>query len=773
MTLLIPGLVTHDRRFLVAILLTMGLSACGGGGGGDSSSPGNSPPPQNRAPTADAGPSRTVVEGNAVRLSAAGSTDTDGTITAYAWTQTDGPTVALANADTPTATFNPPLTDTVLTFSFQLTVTDDDGATSSTSITITIDPSNPPVVNAGTDQSILEQSQVSLNGNVSDTDGAIQTIAWTQISGTEVQIQNADSAMASFIAPLTDDILILEFQLTSTDNTNDSSSDTVTITINPSQPPTADAGGDRVVIEGQSVSLEAIADDPDGSISSVAWTQISGTPVTISNADSASASLTAPATNETIQLEFSLAVVDNTLDSASDTFTLTVIPGEAPVVSAGSDIERIERQLVLLQAVASDVDGSVESYSWEQISGPAVVLTNGDTESASFPAPVVSSVTSLEFEVTATDNTSDSATDRVIVTVHPNEAPVVTTVFPCNDCRVFGSAISVRGTVNSGADVEPVQSQDSVASVVVDAGAGAVSAIVQTDGVWIAQNVPLPQTTGTAIFTVVATDAFSESATTTLNLDVRPTFTYFLVATDPDDADLLYLFEDGNRRQRAFIVNTALDEITKIYESPSIQENLFQVSNLVYDPIGRQMILNEIFRDIRALDIDSGTVSVISGTDAGNGPSIDQPRLMKFDADDHRLVVYDDQQKALYLVDPVSGDRTLRADNSGMGTGPDFDNPLQLAVDAGNNRAYLRESAEYYLVVDLDTGNRSILPGTGLANALIIELDYDPSRSQLVAVTSSFDQIYTISTTGTNRSILSNAGMSGLPTGNARQILIH
>ena len=82
----------------------------------------------NVAPTANAGADQTVNEGASITLSGSG-TDSDGTIASYTWTQTVGPAVTLAGANSPTASFTAPsvATDTVLTF--KLTVTDDKGAT--------------------------------------------------------------------------------------------------------------------------------------------------------------------------------------------------------------------------------------------------------------------------------------------------------------------------------------------------------------------------------------------------------------------------------------------------------------------------------------------------------------------------------------------------------------------------------------------------------------------------------------------------------------------
>ena len=101
--------------------------------------------PGNVAPTADAGPDQTVASGATVNLTGNGSTDTDGTIASYAWTQTGGTAVTLSGANTATPSFTAPTGPATLTF--QLTVTDNDGATDTDTVVITVEPP-PPVVDA-------------------------------------------------------------------------------------------------------------------------------------------------------------------------------------------------------------------------------------------------------------------------------------------------------------------------------------------------------------------------------------------------------------------------------------------------------------------------------------------------------------------------------------------------------------------------------------------------------------------------------------------------
>ncbi len=100
----------------------------------------NPAPPVNQAPTANAGPDRTVTiaagqTSIAVTLDGSGSSDTDGTIATYNWTGTPDP----ANTVSPTVNL------AAGSYTFTLIVTDNAGATSAPdTVAITVDPAPPP-----------------------------------------------------------------------------------------------------------------------------------------------------------------------------------------------------------------------------------------------------------------------------------------------------------------------------------------------------------------------------------------------------------------------------------------------------------------------------------------------------------------------------------------------------------------------------------------------------------------------------------------------------
>ena len=87
-------------------------------------------PPINQAPTADAGADQTVTVGDNVSLDGSSSSDSDGTIASYEWKE--GATVLSTNATFSKANF------TQGTHTLTLTVTDDDGATATDTVVITV-----------------------------------------------------------------------------------------------------------------------------------------------------------------------------------------------------------------------------------------------------------------------------------------------------------------------------------------------------------------------------------------------------------------------------------------------------------------------------------------------------------------------------------------------------------------------------------------------------------------------------------------------------------
>jgi hypothetical protein len=151
--------------------------------------------------TLSAGKNQTVNHGATVSLSASGVDSIPGTsFIAYQWTQTAGPPVSLNNLSTATANFVAPAVTSDTLFTFQIVVTDNRGATASSTVTVMVNAQlERMILDAGDSQTVYQGVHVNLNGSADDDTATYQ---WTQISGPPVELTNATSATAGFASPL-------------------------------------------------------------------------------------------------------------------------------------------------------------------------------------------------------------------------------------------------------------------------------------------------------------------------------------------------------------------------------------------------------------------------------------------------------------------------------------------------------------------------------------------------------------------------------------------
>ncbi|WP_448550515.1 PKD domain-containing protein [Thalassotalea fusca] len=103
--------------------------------------------------------------------------------------------------------------------------------------------------------------------------------------------------------------------------------------------------------------------------------------------------------------------------------------GTAPILTVSQAITVDERTNVELTVTAQN-SNDIKSYQWKQSSGPAVDLLSADTQTASFNAPSLllsEGVKELLFEVKVTNNSNQTSTANVQVTVQPiSQVPTFT-----------------------------------------------------------------------------------------------------------------------------------------------------------------------------------------------------------------------------------------------------------------------------------------------------------------------------------------------------------
>lgn len=204
------------------------LVACGGGGG---SEPEKGSTKSNLPPVANAGADQVTDELLEVTLQGSAN-DSDGSITSYSWQQTDGTSVELSSTNSQNLTFVAPQVTASTTLTFSLTATDNDGATNTDTVVVTVNNVNQsPSINAGDDQTVPTNTLVQLSALAEDFDGYIEDYQWQQLDGPEVSLSGISSSMSSFLSPDVNDSTQLSFRVTVTDNEGKQSSDDIIITV--------------------------------------------------------------------------------------------------------------------------------------------------------------------------------------------------------------------------------------------------------------------------------------------------------------------------------------------------------------------------------------------------------------------------------------------------------------------------------------------------------------------------------------------------------------
>ena len=384
-------------------------------------------------PIANAGPDQTVVITHPAMLSASKSRDKNGELIGYVWSEINtvyGTVLLSTQADFTKADF--PLGKHILS----LTVTNNQGATATDTVTITVEmpPNQQPVAVAGKDQTVSLGRPVTLNaGGSYDNDGALVSYLWTKkgttLLSTKISFTNND-----FVSG------VHQLNLTVTDNMGAKATDIVTITVLPplNQKPVARAGADQKVLEGELVTLDGSnSSDSDGNIQSYAWTedgvQLSDRPV-FNKIDFTVGTHT-----------IILSITDNGGKITQDTVLVTVnaLANLTPVANAGTDQAVTMGETVSLNGdLSKDDDGTIVAYEWlennKRLSTDIRFVKNDFNVGQHVLILVV------------TDNKGKTGSDTVVVTI--NRPPIVN----AGPDQVINEGQTVRLDAGGSADIDGV-----------------------------------------------------------------------------------------------------------------------------------------------------------------------------------------------------------------------------------------------------------------------------------------------------------------------------
>ncbi|XP_012673847.2 dyslexia-associated protein KIAA0319-like protein isoform X2 [Clupea harengus] len=358
-------------------------------------------------------------------IDASQSTD-DERIVKWHWEEVKGPLrEEKVSADTDILT----LTNLVPgNYTFSLTVTDSDGAQSSTQASLLVHKAMDyqPVANAGPNQVItLPRNSVTLYGNQSKDDHEPLAYEWSlspNSKGKVVEMQGVRTPILQLSALQEGDYT---FKLTVTDSAGQQDTAEVTVIVQPenNKPPEANAGPEKeLTLPVDRTTLDGSKSKDDQKIATYHWRQTKGPDgVKIENADSAVATVTG------LQVgvyEFTLTVTDERNEKSSDIVNVIVReemdqPPVAKVLSSAT-ITLPVRTAVLDGSRSTDDKGGI-TYLWTRDeSSPAAgdVLNNSDHQAVLLLGNLVEG--KYAFTLTVTDSKGQISVDHGSVEVKPD-----------------------------------------------------------------------------------------------------------------------------------------------------------------------------------------------------------------------------------------------------------------------------------------------------------------------------------------------------------------
>ncbi|MDH7462295.1 PKD domain-containing protein [Chitinophagaceae bacterium 26-R-25] len=412
----------------------------------------------NVPPTAVAGANQAItLPTSAVTLDGSGSKDADGSISRYAWSQVSGPSASTIASPTTAST---QVTGLIAgTYVYQLTVYDNNAATATSNVTITVNAAvnnnKAPVANAGNNFTTTNNYAYLSGGGSYDPDGSITKWAWSQVSGPGTATILAGDGMFPTVKDLVGGVYV--FNLTVTDNQGASASATVSLTVGTNKPPVASAGGNfNVQLPQGTVTLDgSLSYDPDGTISTYEWTKVSGpTGGTIVTPSGKTSQLTGLIAGTYV---YQVKVTDNGGLTATAQVTVTVLAAnnnnKAPYCNAGNNFTSSNNYVYLSGGASYDPDGKIVTWAWSQVSGPntATVIAGNSM----FPTVQGLVAGTYVFNLTVTDDLGATASAQVSFTT---TTTVKTAATPSTTSIVSADTKAVATTASLSLSPNPAQS---------------------------------------------------------------------------------------------------------------------------------------------------------------------------------------------------------------------------------------------------------------------------------------------------------------------------
>ncbi|GAB5495479.1 MAG: hypothetical protein Phyf2KO_05590 [Phycisphaerales bacterium] len=401
----------------------------------------------------------------------------------YTWEQVSGPTVVLDDPNAVTPTFESPPVDADTDVVFRVTVANGDDVSTEEVTVHVVSVNDVPEIDAGEDLFVNENTPVTLGVEVADGPasldfdavdidsygGSSQDVNLTvETDGDTLSMTGNGWKSIDYEYTVTEDT-ILEFQFKS----------------------------------GTEGEIHGIGFDTDGSIDAGKTFQLHGTQ------DWGIDMTSDYEGNEGEWVTYQIRVGDHFQGDFDRMFFVNDHD------AGGQDGESAFRGIKVYEDGQGQIASDDLEYTWEQVSGPAVVLDDANATSPMFDSPAVDSDTELVFKVTVRDG-EDFRTDEVTVHVAPvNDAPT--------DLSFTGGAVAENapaGTQVASVSVTDVDANDTHTYELVGDADGRFT--IDADGnITVAEGADLDhEAAGSHEVTVRVTDSGGETIEESLTITV-------------------------------------------------------------------------------------------------------------------------------------------------------------------------------------------------------------------------------------------------------------
>ena len=394
----------------------------------------------NTDPLADLGGPYSGTKNVALTISAAGSNDPDGTIASYQFDCDTSDSIPVSAPQT-SSSFSCIYTS-VGSYTAQVIVTDDDGATDTDTASVSIINAD-PVANAGGPYAGIQNVAMTLDGgNSSDPDGFLVSYEWDCDISTGPGYSTPATSPTFLCSYPSVGTYTARLRVTDDDGATDTANATITIT---NQAPIAEAGGPYTGGQGTPVPVFAFGStDPDGTIVQYAWDcDGNGTYEVTTTAQTGTTCTFATVGTYTIGLR----VTDSDGATGTDTASVT-IGNQDPIANAGGPYAALQQQTVTIDGSGStDIDGTLIDYAWDCDASNGVSLSSTGATAVTFCSYSSVGTYTVTLQVTDDDGATNTTTTSVVVS---NGAPVAVAGGPYTGNK--NTNITLDGSASSDAD---------------------------------------------------------------------------------------------------------------------------------------------------------------------------------------------------------------------------------------------------------------------------------------------------------------------------------